>query len=107
MKAGSYLFSFKRLKKNDNGNNIGASKSVSGGGGSQGEIIIKRDHDDNYKPLSLRWRFKNLSSWKKKSLYKLRHWFVDSFLFKIVSIFEAIALVSTLAFFFFCCGCHI
>ncbi|CAN4076993.1 unnamed protein product [Withania somnifera] len=101
MKAGSYLFSVKRLNKNNN-RNIGAPNSFSSGGGSQGEIIRR----DENKPSSLRSRFKNLSSWKK-SLNKLSHWFVDSFLFKIASVFEAIALVSTLAFFFFCCGCHI
>nr|AAG43556.1 Avr9/Cf-9 rapidly elicited protein 180 [Nicotiana tabacum] len=102
MKASGYLFSFKKLNKKGN---IGAKNFNAGD--SKGEIT--RDHDIS-KPTSLRWRFKNLSSglrWNKKSLYKLHHWFVDSFLFKIVSVFEAIALVSTLAFFFFCCGCHI
>ncbi|MCD7455142.1 hypothetical protein HAX54_027218 [Datura stramonium] len=105
MKAGGYLLSFKRLNK----------KGVAGTVGS--EVGTAEDHHDSLtqpppppQPSSLRWRFKNLSSglkWKSKRLYKLRHWFVDSFLFKIVSVFEAIFLVSTLAFFYLCCGCHI
>ncbi|RYR06158.1 hypothetical protein Ahy_A06g030866 [Arachis hypogaea] len=31
--------------------------------------------------------------------------FIDDMIFKIVSIFEAIALVSMLSFFYLCCGC--
>ncbi|KAK4347345.1 hypothetical protein RND71_033684 [Anisodus tanguticus] len=99
MKAGGYLFSFKRLNK----------KSVTGTVSS--DVSSAGDHHDSLtQPPSLLWRFKNLSSglrWKSKRLYKLRHWFVDCFLFKIVSVFEAIFLVSTLAFFYLCCGCHI
>ncbi|KAG5589831.1 hypothetical protein H5410_040345 [Solanum commersonii] len=100
MKVNGYLLSFKRLNKNNNGNSIGASKSLSNASASQGEIIRRDENNCSTKTSSLRWRF-------KKSLYKLHHWFVDSFLFKIVSIFEAITLVSTLAFFFLCYGFHI
>lgn len=109
MKAGGYLLSLKRLNKNNNGNDIGAPKSLSNVGASDLGEIITNDHENNcnHKASSLRWRLKNLFLWKKKSLYRLRNWFVDSFLFKIASLFEAITLVSTLAFFFFCCGCHI
>ncbi|KAK4361310.1 hypothetical protein RND71_020262 [Anisodus tanguticus] len=103
MKASGYLFSFKRLNKK------GVAGTVSSDVGSAGD-----QHDSLTQPPqptpSLRWRFKNLSSglrWKSKRLYKLLHWFVDCFLFKIVSVFEAIFLVSTLAFFYLCCGCHI
>ncbi|XP_042477215.1 uncharacterized protein LOC122058642 [Macadamia integrifolia] len=32
--------------------------------------------------------------------------FVEDVLFKIVSVFEAIFLVTTLCFFYLCCGCH-
>ncbi|KAM3284717.1 hypothetical protein P3S67_023516 [Capsicum chacoense] len=105
MKAGGYLFSFKRLNKKPVAGTVSSAVSSSG------------DHHDDTSPpqprslpSSLRWRFKNLSSglrWKSKRLYKLRYWIVDCFLFKIVSVFEAIFLVSTLAFFFLCCGCHI
>ncbi|KAG5589832.1 hypothetical protein H5410_040346 [Solanum commersonii] len=72
MKASGYLMSFKRLNKNKNG----ASKSLSNGGDSQGEITTSNDDNNNstyYKATSLRRRFKNLCSRKKKSLYKLRH----------------------------------
>ncbi|XP_055805129.1 uncharacterized protein LOC129873953 [Solanum dulcamara] len=107
MKAGGYSFSFKRLNK----------KSVAGTVGSE----VGTDAGDHHDPLtqlppqqhrqsSWRWRFKNLSSglrWKSKRLYKLRYWFIDCFLFKIVSAFEAIFLVSALAFFYLCFGCHI
>lgn len=58
------------------------------------------------------WRFKNSWGlrWKKKwtsfSLLPHFHWLLDNFLFKIVSVFEGFVLVSTLCFFFLCCGCH-
>nr|POE95296.1 hypothetical protein CFP56_05656 [Quercus suber] len=32
---------------------------------------------------------------------------VDGVVFKIVSVVEAVVLVSTLCFFYLCCGCHI
>uniref|UniRef100_A0A0V0GWN4 Putative ovule protein n=1 Tax=Solanum chacoense TaxID=4108 RepID=A0A0V0GWN4_SOLCH len=106
MKESGYLMSFKRLNKNKNG----ASKSLSNGGDSQGEITTSNDDNNNstnYKATSLRRRFKNLYSRKKKSLYKLRHHrFVDFFLFKIASLLEAIAMVATLVFFFFRYGFH-
>ncbi|KAK4729521.1 hypothetical protein R3W88_022509 [Solanum pinnatisectum] len=90
MKESGYLMSFKRLNKNQNG----ASKSLSNGGDSQGEITTSK-------------RFKNLCSRKKKSLYKLRHHrSVEFFLFKIASLLEAIAMVATLVFFFFRYGFH-
>ncbi|XP_049384192.1 uncharacterized protein LOC125848381 [Solanum stenotomum] len=107
MKAGGYSFSFKRLSK----------KAVAGTVGSEVGTHAGDHHDSLTQPplpphpqSSLRWRFKNLSSglrWKSKRLYKLRYWFVDCFLFKIVSVFEAIFLVSALAFFYLCFGCHI
>ncbi|PSS02944.1 Poly(A) polymerase catalytic subunit like [Actinidia chinensis var. chinensis] len=51
------------------------------------------------------WRFRSSGfRWKKLSF---RNWFVDGFLFKIVSLFEAVFLVGTLCFFYLCCGCHI
>lgn len=106
MKESGYLMSFKRLNKNKNG----ASKSLSNGGDSQGEITTSNDDNNismNYKATSLRRRFKNLCSRKKKSLYKLRHHrFVEFFLFKIASLLEAIAMVATLVFFFFRYGFH-
>ncbi|KAK6781898.1 hypothetical protein RDI58_019694 [Solanum bulbocastanum] len=108
MKESGYLMSFKRLNKNQNG----ASKSLSNGGDSQGEITTSNNNNNNnnstnYKATSLRRRFKNLCSRKKKSLYKLRHHrFVEFFLFKIASLLEAIAMVAALVFFFFRYGFH-
>lgn len=80
-KPSSFSFFFKRLNY----------KKGSGGGGGG----------------SWRWRNRKSSTgvrWKKK--FNLHLWLVDSFLFKIVSVFEAIVLVSKLCFFFVCCGCH-
>ncbi|KAL3833622.1 hypothetical protein ACJIZ3_008358 [Penstemon smallii] len=81
-KASNFSFFFKRLNKK-------CSSSSGGGGGS--------------------WRWKPKSSaglrWKKG--FNLHNWFVDRFIFKIVSVFEAIFLVSRLCFFFLCCGCHL
>ncbi|KAG9145649.1 hypothetical protein Leryth_018702 [Lithospermum erythrorhizon] len=42
--------------------------------------------------------------WKKG--FSLYLWFLDSILFRIASFVESIVLVSSLAFFFLCCGCH-
>ncbi|KAK4782539.1 hypothetical protein SAY86_016641 [Trapa natans] len=44
--------------------------------------------------------------WKKLAT-SIRVSIFDTVLFKIVSVVEAIALVSTLCFFYLCCGCHI
>ncbi|KAL7212613.1 hypothetical protein ACSBR2_015323 [Camellia fascicularis] len=51
------------------------------------------------------WRFRS-SGFRWKGL-NFRHWFVDGFLFKILSVFEAILLLGTLCFFYLCCGCHV
>ncbi|KAK4751151.1 hypothetical protein SAY87_004633 [Trapa incisa] len=44
--------------------------------------------------------------WKKMAT-SIRVSIFDTVLFKVVSVVEAIALVSTLCFFYLCCGCHI
>ncbi|KAK4729527.1 hypothetical protein R3W88_022515 [Solanum pinnatisectum] len=85
MKVGNYLFSNKNNDRNSDDD----------------------DNSRNYKASSLRLRFKNSCLRKKKRIYKLRNWFIDSILFKIVSIFEAIVIVSTLAFFLFSYGFRI
>ncbi|KAK6781899.1 hypothetical protein RDI58_019695 [Solanum bulbocastanum] len=100
MKAEGYLLSLKILNKNNN-ENISAPKRVSNVGGSQDE------NNCSTKASSLRLRFKNSFLRKKKRIYKLRNWFIDSILFKIVSLFEAIVMVSTLAFFLFSYGFRI
>ncbi|XP_074334738.1 uncharacterized protein LOC141672135 [Apium graveolens] len=53
-----------------------------------------------------RWMFSKSSSSSSSSYSRLPSWFVNDFLFKIVSVFEGVVLVSTLCFFFLCCGCH-
>ncbi|PIN23456.1 hypothetical protein CDL12_03832 [Handroanthus impetiginosus] len=53
-----------------------------------------------------RWKLKSSAGLRWKRRFNLHLWFVDDFLFKIVSVGEAIVLVSTLCFFFVCCGCH-
>ncbi|PIN20268.1 hypothetical protein CDL12_07031 [Handroanthus impetiginosus] len=86
-KPSSFSFLFKRLNKK--------------GSGSSGS--------DSSSGSSRAWRQKLKSStgfrWKKK--FNLHLWLVDGLLFKIVSTFEAIVLVSKLLFFFLCCGCHV
>lgn len=60
------------------------------------------------------WSFKKSAyglSWKKKNLslsliHNYFHWVIDNVVFKVVSVFEGIVLVSTLCLFFVCCGCH-
>ncbi|WCJ27372.1 hypothetical protein M5689_009120 [Euphorbia peplus] len=50
------------------------------------------------------WRYKlNIFKWKRLNLNMS---FLDTLVFKIMSVFEAIVLVGTLSFFFLCCGCH-
>ncbi|KAK8273977.1 hypothetical protein V6Z11_D10G042800 [Gossypium hirsutum] len=55
------------------------------------------------------WRWKFLGSafkWKKMPSLNIHLSFIDDVLFKIASVLEAIFLVSTLCFFYLCCGCH-
>ncbi|XP_073128739.1 uncharacterized protein [Henckelia pumila] len=53
------------------------------------------------------WRWKTSTGFRWKRRFNLHMWFVDGFLFRIVSVLEAIVLVSGLCFFFLCCGCHL
>ncbi|WOG84998.1 hypothetical protein DCAR_0104184 [Daucus carota subsp. sativus] len=55
-----------------------------------------------------RWSFSRSSSSSSSSYSnsRLPRWFVNDVLFKIVSVFEGVVLVSTLCIFFLCCGCH-
>ncbi|XP_057536574.1 uncharacterized protein LOC130814503 [Amaranthus tricolor] len=55
------------------------------------------------------WRWRVLSSgfrFKWKKLNKFKFSFLQDLLFKFVSVFEAIFLVSSLCFFYLCCGCQ-
>ncbi|TYH48106.1 hypothetical protein ES332_D10G045600v1 [Gossypium tomentosum] len=55
------------------------------------------------------WRWKFLGSafkWKNMPSLNIHLSFIDDVLFKIASVLEAIFLVSTLCFFYLCCGCH-
>ncbi|KAJ7960656.1 putative Transmembrane protein [Quillaja saponaria] len=55
------------------------------------------------KELSWPWRF---SVFKLKRL-DFQFNIIDDVVFKILTVVEGIVLVSTLCFFFLCCGCHI
>ena len=62
------------------------------------------------KALSLKKVSRELFSWRfcafpLKRLY-LQTTIMDTLVFKILSVVEAVVLVSTLCFFFLCCGCH-
>ncbi|KAB2026712.1 hypothetical protein ERO13_D06G205000v2 [Gossypium hirsutum] len=59
------------------------------------------------KKESWRWKYVLGSAFKWKRLHIHHFSFIDDLLFKIASIFEAIFLVSTLCFFYLCCGCQI
>ncbi|KAL2930732.1 Transient receptor potential cation channel subfamily V member 2 [Bienertia sinuspersici] len=55
------------------------------------------------------WRWRVLSSgfrfrWKRLNMIKFS--FFNDVYFKIISAFEAVFIVSSLCFFFLCCGCH-
>ncbi|KAL8460885.1 hypothetical protein ACS0TY_031603 [Phlomoides rotata] len=52
------------------------------------------------------WKLKSSAGLRWKKRFNLHIWFVDDILFKIVSVFEGIFLVSTVCVFFICCGCH-
>ncbi|KAL5731863.1 hypothetical protein ACHQM5_004551 [Ranunculus cassubicifolius] len=59
----------------------------------------------NSSSFSWTWRFSS-SAFRFKHLdFQLS--IIDDILFKIVSVFEAILLVSALCFFFVCCGCKL
>jgi hypothetical protein len=49
------------------------------------------------------WRF---SAFRWKRLDHLQTTFVDTVVFKILSVAEVVVLVSTVCFFYLCCGCH-
>ncbi|KAL6137182.1 hypothetical protein ACLB2K_062476 [Fragaria x ananassa] len=49
-------------------------------------------------------KFSSVFRWKSVDL---RLSIIDDVVFKILSVVEAVVLVSTLCFFFLCCGCHI
>lgn len=85
LKKPGYLFSFGRLNK---------KRAAGGDGGDAGGA----SHSSG-----LRWRLKS----SKKRPFRFLVWLVDTLLFKVVSFFEAVVLVSRLAFFFLFCGCHI
>ncbi|KAG6419314.1 hypothetical protein SASPL_121531 [Salvia splendens] len=53
-----------------------------------------------------RWKLKTSAGLRWKKRFNLHLWFIDDVLFKVVSAFEAVCLVSALCFFFLCCGCH-
>ncbi|KAL5795493.1 hypothetical protein ACOSQ2_000313 [Xanthoceras sorbifolium] len=52
----------------------------------------------------------SLWSWKLSGFKWKRLGFhtciIDDFIFKVMYVVEAVVLVSTLCFFFLCCGCH-
>jgi len=49
------------------------------------------------------WRF-SVFRWKR--LDYLQTTFMDTVVFRILSVAEAVVLVSTVCFFYLCCGCH-
>lgn len=90
-KKPNFPFFFKRLNRKSTGRRGGGYDGASGGAGNSG-----------------RWRFKSFSpGLRRNGRFTLRLWFIDGFLFKIVSVLEAVILVATLCFFYLCCGCHI
>ncbi|CAM8988246.1 unnamed protein product [Rhodiola kirilowii] len=46
------------------------------------------------------------SSFRWKRVKTIHHSFFDNVVFKIMSVCEGVVLVSTVCFFFLCCGCH-
>ncbi|KAL9419957.1 hypothetical protein AB3S75_037677 [Citrus x aurantiifolia] len=57
----------------------------------------------------LTWPWKQLTGagafkWKRSIDFQMK--IIDDLVFKIMYAVEAVVLVSTLAFFFLCCGCH-
>nr|GMD09765.1 AF211538_1 Avr9/Cf-9 rapidly elicited protein 180 [Ipomoea batatas]GME07775.1 AF211538_1 Avr9/Cf-9 rapidly elicited protein 180 [Ipomoea batatas] len=106
LKKPAYLFSFMRLSRKSSSRS-GAGGAVDGdrdvGGGAT-------RNSSSSSGSSRRWRLKNMSAglrWKRKSAFSFHLWLVDGILFKILSFFEAVFLLSNLAFFYLCCGCHI
>jgi len=49
------------------------------------------------------WKF-SVFRWKR--LDHLQTTFMDTVVFRILSVAEAVVLVSTVCFFYLCCGCH-
>ncbi|XP_076897224.1 uncharacterized protein LOC143550471 [Bidens hawaiensis] len=64
-------------------------------------LFFKRLHGKTRKGI---WKKLRSPEWKTK--FNVRQWFMDHVLFKILSVCEAVVLVSTLCFFYLCCGCQ-
>ncbi|KAK8575965.1 hypothetical protein V6N13_032722 [Hibiscus sabdariffa] len=65
------------------------------GGGSKRWAVLKKE--------SWRWKYLNFK-WKRLSL---RVSFIGDLMFRVASLFEAVYLLSTLCFFYLCCGCQL
>nr|GLL30237.1 uncharacterized protein LOC109212246 [Ipomoea trifida] len=105
LKKPAYLFSFMRLSRK-------SSSRSAAGGAADGDRDVGggATRNSSSSGSSRRWRLKNMSAglrWKRKSAFSFHLWLVDGILFKILSFFEAVFLLSNLAFFYLCCGCHI
>ncbi|KAK1420302.1 hypothetical protein QVD17_21797 [Tagetes erecta] len=53
------------------------------------------------------WKKIGNSGLRLKTKFNIREWFMDRVIFKFLSFFEAVAMVSTLCFFYLCCGGHL
>ncbi|KAJ4729023.1 putative Transmembrane protein [Melia azedarach] len=49
------------------------------------------------------WKLSGAFKWKRLDFQMT---IIDDLIFKIMYVVEAVVLVSTLCFFFLCCGCH-
>lgn len=59
------------------------------------------------KEAAMKWKLLGGAFRWKRVTVNIKVSFFDEVLFKILSVVEAIVLVSTLCFFYVCCGCHI
>ncbi|KAG6390507.1 hypothetical protein SASPL_148243 [Salvia splendens] len=84
-KSSSFLLFFKRLNKKGSSSSSSSSRSesersTSSGSGSGGS--------------SWRWKLRSSAALRWKKRFNLHLWFIDDVLFKFVSAFEAVCLVS-------------
>lgn len=67
-------------------------------------LFFKRLNSKNRKGI---WKKIGNSGLRLKTKFNIREWFMDRVIFKFLSFFEVVAMVSTLAFFYLCCGGHL
>ncbi|XP_010522078.1 PREDICTED: uncharacterized protein LOC104800829 [Tarenaya hassleriana] len=73
-----------------------------------GKVAEEEEEELTWRRLTWRpWRRLSSSAMKWKRLDFIQKGIMDNVVFRVMYVVEALVLVSTLCFFYLCCGCHI